>query len=96
MNNEEKKNVYFIDRDPTYFSIILNHLRGVDSGPILKEMTENERYLLFEEAKFYQIQSLVSREKDNENLIQQPSISTAEGIWILKHGYHFFPQHSVR
>ncbi|KAL9656476.1 hypothetical protein ABK040_005240 [Willaertia magna] len=57
-NATDNNNEYFIDRDPKNFSIILNHLRGYHIGSILSNLTEEEKSLLSQDIKFYNIHSL--------------------------------------
>jgi hypothetical protein len=49
---------YYVDRDPTYFRIILNHLRGVDIKNAFSSKNQWERSLIQQEIEFYQIESL--------------------------------------
>lgn len=50
---------YFIDRDPTYFPLILKHLRGYDiSDTITQHMNDLERKQLAEDVDFFQITSM--------------------------------------
>jgi hypothetical protein len=49
---------YYVDRDPTYFRIILNHLRGVDIKKALSGLNQWEKSLVQQEVEFYQIESM--------------------------------------
>ncbi|KAL0485547.1 SH3KBP1-binding protein [Acrasis kona] len=44
---------YFVDRDPTDFKIILNHLRGKNVSAAIKCLDKSRRQSLIEECKFY-------------------------------------------
>jgi hypothetical protein len=48
----------FIDRDPTHFRIILNHLRGVEVNKAIALLNEGEKENLEQEIDFYQINSM--------------------------------------
>jgi len=48
----------FIDRDPTHFRLILNHLRGMDVTGNINELSENQKKELQQEIDFYQIESM--------------------------------------
>jgi hypothetical protein len=49
---------YYVDRDPTYFRIVLNHLRGVDVKKALSGLNQWEKSLIQQEVEFYQIESI--------------------------------------
>ena len=49
---------YFIDRNNTFFELIVNHLKGIDVLPLMREMSELQLNLLREEVDFYCIKSL--------------------------------------
>jgi hypothetical protein len=48
----------FIDRDPTHFRLILNHLRSVDISKEIEALNEREMTALEHEVDFYQISSM--------------------------------------
>lgn len=49
---------FFIDRNPKYFALILDHLRGVDIGMTVADLSRSERDLFYQEVSFYCIRSL--------------------------------------
>jgi hypothetical protein len=51
---------YYVDRDPAYFPIILNHMRGVDVKKKLAGLHLWEKSLIQQEVEFYQIESMKS------------------------------------
>jgi WD40 repeat protein len=53
----EKEPCYFIDRDPTYFPIILNHLRGYDVYTSIQRLGEAKE-LLLQDVLFYGLNSM--------------------------------------
>lgn len=66
-----KSSYLFFDRDPAYFHLILNHLRGYSIK--LPEEYE-ELYMVYQDVKFYNI---ISLEKQIEKLLE-PTMSQAE------------------
>jgi len=48
---------FFIDRDYKFFSLILNHMRGVDISEPLRDLSKKDRAMLLQEVEFYQISS---------------------------------------
>jgi len=47
-----------IDRDPTWFHLILNYLRGVDVRLIIQQLALHDKYALLQEVSYYSISSL--------------------------------------
>jgi WD40 repeat protein len=54
-NSEEE---YFIDRNPTHFQLILDHLRGYNVRQQIDSLTDIEKQLLEDDVDFYNIQSM--------------------------------------
>ncbi|KAL9654740.1 hypothetical protein ABK040_008537 [Willaertia magna] len=52
---------YFIDRDPKYFNLILNHLRGNDIVKKIESLNDNDLLNFVEEVHYYQIESLMKK-----------------------------------
>ena len=48
----------FVDRDPTFFRFILNHLRGADVSKDIESLKENEKAAIAQEVDYYQIASM--------------------------------------
>jgi hypothetical protein len=48
----------FVDRNPKFFDMILDHLRGVDISKTVQNMTKQDRQDLLNEANYYCISSL--------------------------------------
>lgn len=56
--DQEKDGSYFIDRDPTHFPIILNHLRGVDMRATIRSLSSAKRVEILHEMDFYILEEL--------------------------------------
>jgi len=54
---------YFIDRNPTHFQVILDHLRGIDVKSQIESMTKLEKSQLYNEVDYYLINGLRIKEK---------------------------------
>jgi len=53
---------YFIDRNPSHFQLILDHLRGIDVKSQIDSMTRLEKSQLFNEVDYYLISGLKVKE----------------------------------
>jgi hypothetical protein len=91
----DQNGAIFIDRDPTYFSTILNYMRNPSKPLITIAMNEKEIACIKEEIDFYQIESLMLEDLfDKTKLICQyecidlKNVSTSQWIDKSGRGYH--------
>jgi len=71
---------YFIDRNPTHFALILDHLRGIDVKKDVRDLSRRERELFIQEVHYYGIRSLYPEVKQTVASLAQ---SCKNGLGLI-------------